>query len=267
MEYANLLVEREDGVCLVTINRPSALNALNAATMEEMASVFGQLTADGEVRAVVVTGAGERAFVAGADLSELQALQSAAQAEALSRRGQRLFADIESLPQPVIAAVNGYALGGGCELALACDFRIASDASRFSMPEVGLGIIPGWGGTCRLPLTVGIGPAKRLIVAGETIDAPEALRVGLVDRVVPAGELLGAAKEWARRLAERSPAAMAAAKRAIAQSAGAGLEAGYALETALFASVCTGPDREEGISAFREKRRPRFGGSWRKGPS
>jgi enoyl-CoA hydratase len=263
MEYHCLYFEREDHVALVTIDRPSVLNALNAFTISELTALFEKLAYNKEekVRAIVLTGAGDRAFVAGADIVELQAINSAAAAEDLSRRGQRLCALIEAAGVPVIAAINGFALGGGCELALACDFRIASDISRFGQPEVGLGIIPGWGGTFRLPRIVGISAAKRLILDGEIIDASEALRLGLVDRVVPSVELLNAAKKWAHRLAERSPVAMSAAKRAIVLSEWPESGQRNILESALFAAVCTSRDRVEGVSAYLEKRQPKFDGN------
>jgi enoyl-CoA hydratase len=258
--YENLLVERDGDIAVVTINRPKVLNALNVATVRVIVAVVAELEADASVRAVVFTGAGERAFVAGADINELRAIESAVEAERFARYGQSVFARLEKMEKPVIMAINGFALGGGCELAMAGDIRIAADTAKLGQPEVNLGIFPGYGGTQRLPRLVGTGTAKLLIMSGETIDAQEAFRIGLVDRVVPAAELLATAKNLAKQLAAKAPVALALAKKAIDLGTQTDLERGCALEASLFGLVASTEDRVEGTGAFLEKRKPTFKG-------
>jgi enoyl-CoA hydratase len=256
MVYENLLIEREDNVAIVTINRPKVLNALNGATVCELGEAFSELAADPEARAVVLTGAGGKAFAAGADISEFNDLVSAREATNFGLRGQGVLNHIESLPKPVIAAINGFALGGGCELAMACDIRLAADTARLGQPEINLGIIPGYGGTQRLARLVGRGAAKLLCMSGDPLDAAEALRIGLVDRVVPATDLLDEAKQLARRLAGKAPVALASIKQAINVGLEGSLAEGLAYEAAQFGLVFDTEDRVEGVTAFQEKRKP-----------
>jgi enoyl-CoA hydratase len=256
---STLLLERDAPVALVTVNRPDTLNALNAAAIDELRQVLLALRHDDEVRAVVLTGAGEKAFVAGADVRELASLDPQA-ARSLSLRGQHVFDLVEQLGKPVIAAVNGFALGGGCELAMACTLRVAADTARFGQPEINLGLIPGYGGTQRLPRLVGRGRALELLLRGHAIDAAEAYRIGLVDRVVPAGELRGTARALAIELASKAPPAV----RAILDAVGRGLDMPLAdaqrYEAALFALAAGTDDMKEGTRAFLEKRKPSFTG-------
>ncbi|MHB1007622.1 MAG: enoyl-CoA hydratase-related protein [Chloroflexota bacterium] len=261
MAYENLIVEREGNFAVVTINRPKVLNALNRATLNELALAVDELAKDPAVRAVVITGAGEKSFVSGADVNELRALTSSADAEEFSQLGQNAFYRIEQMDRPVIVAINGYALGGGCELALAGDIRIAADTARLGQPEINLGIIPGYGGTQRLPRLIGKSAAKLLVLSGDMIDAAEALRLGLVDRVVPAAELMSVAKDLARKLAGKAPLAVAHAKTAINLGMERELERGISLEITLFGQVCATEDRVEGTSAYLEKRKPAFKGA------
>ena len=260
MAYENITVQREENVAVVTVNRPGVLNALNRATIGELEAAVDELAADDAVRAIIFTGAGERAFVAGADINELRDLPSAAAAAILARRGQALFSKIEALPKPTIMAINGFALGGGCELAMAGDIRIASESARFGQPEINLGIIPGYGGTQRLPRLVGKGMAKLLVLSGDIIDASEALRIGLVDRVVPSAQLMNAARDLAKKLARKAPMALALAKKCIDDGIEMPLSQGLAFEASQFAVVRSSQDSAEGLSAFLEKRPPEFKG-------
>ncbi len=256
MEYETLIVEREEGIGLITFNRPHVLNALSMATMRELDMALDDLATDPQVQVIILTGAGEKAFVAGADITEFNSLASAKEAAGYALRGQAVLNKIESLPKPVIAAINGFALGGGCELAMACDIRLAADTARLGQPEVNLGIIPGYGGTQRLARLVGRGRANLLCLTGEMIDAAEALRIGLVDRVVPAAELLSEAKALARKLAGKAPVAMALIKQAIRVGLEGSLAEGLAYEAAQFGIVFDTEDRREGVTAFQEKRKP-----------
>jgi len=260
MPYENVLVEREGNIAILTINRPKLLNALNDATVAEIGAAIDELGADPNVGAVIITGAGERAFVSGADINELRAMSGAPQAEAKVAASQAVCNKVERLPKPVIAAINGFALGGGCELAMSCDIRIAADSARLGQPEINLGIIPGMGGTQRLPRLVGKGWAKYLDLSGEFIDADTALRIGLVEKVVPAAELLTAAKDLAGKLASKAPLAVAAVKKAINDGMEVDLDRGLAIEAAQFAIASVTEDRVEGTSAFLEKRKPRWKG-------
>ena len=253
-----MLQERRGPVALLTLNRPEKRNALNGQLRCAFLGAMDAVARDAEVRAVVITGAGDRAFVAGADVTEFEGRSPVDQYRVA--KAPTLHKAIERLPKPVIAAVNGYCLGGGMELALACDVRIAAETATFGQPEINLAIIPGGGATQRLPRIVGLGAALRLILGGEHIDAAEALRIRLVDEVVPAGELLDRAIAFATRLAAKSPVAMAAAKEATRAALSLPLSEGLKLETALFQLCFSSDDKVEGIRAFLEKRAPTFTG-------
>jgi enoyl-CoA hydratase len=260
-EYETILVEREDALATVTLNRPNVLNALNLAMIHELDRAFAALDADDAVRAVVLTGAGERAFAAGADIGELSALPTAVAGARLARRGQQLTLRIERMRKPVIVAVNGFALGGGCELAMSGDIRVASENAKFGQPEVNLGLMPGYGGTQRTTRLVGRGMAMYLCLSGEMIDAAEALRVGLVQKVVPLADVRDEAKRIARTIASRAPLAVEATKRTIADGTGIPLGEALAMEALAFGSLVGTSDAREGTSAFLEKRKPNFSGA------
>jgi len=260
MTYENILVERQENHAVITLNRPKVLNALNQALLAELSAAIDELAADADVRAIVLTGAGDRAFAAGADIGEFNGLPSASVAAEFALRGQALLNRIERLPKPVIAALNGFALGGGCELALACDIRLAADTARLGQPEINLGIIPGYGGTQRLVRLVGKGAAKLLCLSDDPITAAEALRIGLVDRVVPAAELLTEARALAAKLAGKAPIAVAAIKQAINVGSEGTLADGLAFEAAQFGLAFDTEDRVEGVNAFLEKRPPTWQG-------
>lgn len=255
--YRYLLVEKGEGVATVTINRPDVLNALNILTLEELHAALKNLEADEEVRVIIITGSGDRAFVAGADVAEMKDM-SPAQARQFSRRGQEVMFALQNIPKPVIAAVNGFALGGGCELAMACDIRIASEQAKFGQPEVGLGIVPGFGGTQRLPGLVGLGMAKMLIYSGKLIDAATAEKIGLVEMVVPHHQLRDRARELALLICEKPASTLALAKAAINHMPDPDLRAGNAYEAEVFAECFATPEQKEGMSAFLEKRKPLF---------
>ncbi len=250
--------ERQGPVAVLTLNRPDVLNALDRATLESLHEAVGALDGDDSVRAVVVTGAG-RAFAAGADIEQMSAL-TPLEGEAFGRLGHAAFASLESLPVPTIAAVNGFALGGGCELALACDFVYASSKARFGQPEVNLGLLPGFGGTSRLVRRVGVAWARELILGGEPIKADEALRIGLANRVFEPDELLPAAIAMGETIAKKGPVAVALAKRVMQQGQDADLSTANALEQNAFGLVFASDDRKEGMAAFLEKRDPKFTG-------
>ena len=260
MAYENVRVEREEGgVALVRVHRPDKLNALNDATIRELSEAFSGLQVDADVRAVILTGAEAKrpSFVAGADIAEM-AEQTPLEARARSQRGQALCSRIEHLGKPVIAAVNGFALGGGLELALACHLRFAADTALLGLPEVTLGIIPGFGGTQRLPRLIGLGPALELIATGEPVSAQEAYRLGLVNRVFQAGELLEAARKCARTIAGNGPVAVRLALDAAQRGSAMSLDQGLAYETELFGLIASSEDMHEGLRAFLEKRPPAF---------
>jgi enoyl-CoA hydratase len=255
----NIRTENKDGILWITIDRPKVRNALNAKTVEEIASAFASARSDDSVHAIIVTGAGEKAFVAGADINEL-ATMTPVSGKFVSEQGQSVFLQIERFPKPVIAAINGFALGGGCELALACHIRIASENAQIGLPEVTLGIIPGYGGTQRMARLVGKAKAFELICTGDRVSAAEAERIGLVNRVVPADQLLAAAEELAKRIASRSPVAVRAAMEAINHGIDMPFEEGQLLEATLFGLLCATEDMKEGMAAFLEKREARFPG-------
>ncbi|MGA2623219.1 MAG: enoyl-CoA hydratase-related protein [Bacteroidota bacterium] len=259
MTYSTLLVKVTDRIAVVTVNRPDKLNALNAQCKNELRDLFMSLKTNHDVDAVILTGAGEKSFVAGTDISELATLNAETGKEFASG-GQSLFDLIQHLGKPVIAAVNGYALGGGCELALACHMRIASENAKFGQPEVSLGIIPGYGGTQRLSRLVGSGKAAELILTGNQIDAQEALRIGLVNRVVPQKELLAAAEAIARTITSKGQIAIRIALKAINASMEMPLSEGLKVEASLFGDCCSTQDAKEGVKAFLEKRKPEFKG-------
>jgi enoyl-CoA hydratase len=259
MAFDNLLIERDGAVAIVTINRPTVLNALNAVTIDELRRAMLDLKIDDSVRAIVVTGAGEKSFVAGADINEL-AVQTPTGGREHALGGQHVLDVIENLGKPVVAAINGFALGGGCELAMACTMRIAADTARLGQPEIALGLIPGYAGTQRLSRLVGKGRAMAMILTGAPIAADEALRIGLVTRVVPAAELMTEARALAAQLAKQAPIAM----RYIINAINKGLEMPFAeacqYEATLFGLVASTDDMREGTAAFLEKRKPVFRG-------
>jgi enoyl-CoA hydratase/carnithine racemase len=259
MNYETLLYDVRAGIAYVTLNRPQKLNALNRKTLQELAACFEGIRHDSEVRGVILTGAGEKAFAAGADINELAALNPI-EARATALRGQALMNAIESLGKPVIAAVNGFALGGGCELAMACTLRIASDNARFGQSEVKLGIIPGYAGTQRLPRLVGKGRAFELILTGEAISAQEAWRIGLVNQVVSPPDLIKAAETMLRRILSNAPVAVCYALEAINRGVEMPQGDAEALEASLFGLSCATADMKEGTRAFLEKRPPQFKG-------
>ena len=252
-------VTRDDGVAIVTVDRPEALNALDSETIRLLRAAADELSADESVRAVVLTGAG-KSFVAGADIAEMSRLTSEG-ARQFSARGQALMSAIETAPQPWVAAVNGYALGGGCELALACDIRLAAENARFGQPEIGLGITPGFGGTQRLTRNVGAGWAKYLVLSGRHLRADEALAIGLVQAIHPKDELHAQALKLAGELAAKSPLAMRYCKAAVHAAADTDIVSGQAVEKDLFALCFATEDQSEGMSAFLEKRAPEFRGT------
>jgi enoyl-CoA hydratase len=251
-------ISRAGAVALVTVNRPEALNALNTETNEALLAAVRELSADERVRAIVLTGGGDKAFVAGADITEMSGL-TAEQARRFGALGQAVMSGIEAAPQPWVAAVSGFALGGGCELALACDIRLASEKAKFGQPEINLGITPGFGGTQRLSRN-GVGWAKYLVLSGRHIRADEALRIGLVQAVFPADELMTQAKKLAEELAGKSPLAMRYCKAAVNAASDTDLATGQGIERDLFALAFATEDQTEGMGAFLEKRSPEFGG-------
>lgn len=253
MSYENILVEVREPIAVLTLNRPKVLNALHAATFRELSDALEELIANPAVRAILLTGAGEKAFAAGADIQEL-AQVSAIEGNALALRGQHLFDRIENCGKPVIACVNGFALGGGCELALACTFRIASETAKFGQPEVKLGLIPGYGGSQRLPRLIGKGAALRLLLTGEIIPALEALRLGLVEEVVAPDQLLSRAEHIAKSIAAQAPLAIEKCLEAVHAGYDLPLRQALELEASLFGLCCATEDKAEGTKAFLEKR-------------
>lgn len=260
MEYKNLLVENKKNISVVTINRPDKLNALNGETLDELFDCFNKIKHDTNIDVIIITGAGEKSFVAGADISEISKLDVIS-AKAFCEKGQEVFNLIEKLSKPVIAAVNGFALGGGCELAMACHIRLASEKAKFAQPEVNLGIIPGYGGTQRLTRLVNTSRSAELILTGDIIDANEAYRIGLVNKVYNPAELMERAFELAEKIASKAQAAVRLALKAIVSANELSLSEGQNLESGLFAVCCGTKDFKEGTSAFLEKRKPNFNNS------
>jgi len=257
--YETLLFEVRDRVAFITINRPDKLNALNDRVVAELSDAAGRIAAEDEIRGVIITGAGQKAFAAGADIGEL-AGQGPFEGKARALKGQAMLRRLETCGKPVIAAINGFALGGGCELALACHLRIAAEQAKLGQPEVKLGIAPGYGGTQRLPRLVGRGPALQMILTGEAIDAQQAQRIGLVSQVVPASELLAAAETMMRAILKNAPLALRLALEAVERGLDMTLEEGLLLEANHFGLLASTRDMKEGLTAFLEKRAPRFEG-------
>lgn len=257
MNYTNLLVQVENGICIITINRPDKLNALNKSVLDELDQVMDTIYTSDEIKGAIITGQGEKAFVAGADIREFIDLPNNKGA-LLAERGQHLFFKIEDCPKPVIAAVNGFALGGGCELSMACHFRIASNNAKFGQPEVNLGLIPGYGGTQRLTALIGKGRAMELILTGNMLSATEAMQYGLVNKITTSEELLSSTKKILETILSKSPVAVAKAIKAI--NAFDHTRAGYNEEFRLFGETFQSEDKQEGTTAFLEKRKPVFPG-------
>jgi enoyl-CoA hydratase len=258
-DYGNLRFDVQDGIATISIDRPDKLNALNEKTIHELAGAMREARGNDEVRGVILTGVGQKAFVAGADIAELARMGPIDGIE-VSRLGQRVFREIELSRKPVIAAVNGFALGGGCELALACHLRVASENARFGLPEVKLGIIPGYGGTLRLPRIVGKGRALELILTGEMIDAAEAHRIGLANRVVPQDRLTEEARSLMQTILRNGPVALGLAIECTTRGMELSVDDGLALESNLFGLLAATEDMREGMSAFLEKRKAEFRG-------
>jgi len=259
MAYENVLLEKEDRIAILSINRPKALNALNNDTLVEIDKAVDEIKADDSIDVVIVTGAGDKAFVAGADIAFMQNL-TAMEARAFGALGQAAFRKLEAMEKPSIAAVNGFALGGGCELAMACDFRIASTSAKFGQPEVGLGITPGFGGTQRLPRLVGPGMAKQMLYTADIIDANEALRIGLVNSVVAPEELMDFVKKIAKRIYSKAPVAVRLSKAAANEGMQVDIDRSMTIEADAFGLCFATTDQKEGMGAFVEKRKPQFTG-------
>jgi len=256
VEYKNITFENQDGIGILTMNRPKALNALNMETMKELDPFLDEIAKDESVKVLIITGSG-KSFIAGADIKEMLHMTSK-EGYAWGKVGQSVFNKIERLPQPVIAAINGFALGGGCEMAMACDIRIASEKAKFGQPEVGLGIIPGFAGSQRLPRLVGKGRAKELLFTGEIIDAQEAYRIGLVNKLYPVEELIDSAKAMAKKIMKQGPYAVQLCKQAVNTGMEVDLDSGQEFEASLFGITCSTDDKKEGMTAFVEKRKAAF---------
>ncbi|MGI5921531.1 MAG: short-chain-enoyl-CoA hydratase [Syntrophomonadaceae bacterium] len=259
MAYENIILEKEDRLAILYINRPKALNALNNDTLVELKSAITEIKEDSGIDVLIITGAGDKSFVAGADIAYMQPL-SAVEGRAFGALGQEVFRMIEAMEKPVIAAVNGFALGGGCELAMCCDFRVASFRAKFGQPEVGLGITPGFGGTQRLPRLVGPGMAKQLLYTADVIDANEALRIGLVNHVVPPEELMEFVKGIAKRIISKAQVAVRFCKAAANEGMQTDIDRGMTIEADVFGLCFATEDQKEGMTAFIEKRKPAFVG-------
>jgi enoyl-CoA hydratase len=259
VNYETLLCEVNDQIATITLNRPKVLNALNAQVFDELEAVFTTLGEDPAIRVILFTGAGEKAFAAGADITELAATD-AITGEVKAQRGQTVFRLIETCGKPIIACINGFALGGGCELAMACTLRLASESARMGQPEVKLGLVPGYGGTQRLPRLVGQSAALRLMLTGEMIGAAEALRIGLVDEVVPPERLMARAKELADTIIAMAPLAVAGCMEAVQHGSELGIDDAMKVEASIFSRLCGTSDKAEGTAAFLEKRPPRWTG-------
>ena len=258
MDLQNTILERENSIAIVTVNRPDKRNALNRDVRRELRAILEEVKADPSIKVLVITGAGDKAFIAGSDIEQLKEMSPLDLDRFAATLGQQLYTDIENLDIPVIAMINGFALGGGLELALACDMRIAAEGARLGQPEILLGIIPAGGGTQRLTRLVGAAQAKEMIYTGDMIDATEAARIGLVNKMVPAEELRSTVMELARKIAAKSGVAVKLAKKAINKGANGPLELGLAYEVALECLAFTSEDHAEGLGAFLEKRSPQF---------
>lgn len=259
MDYKNILFTKENGIGILTINRPKALNALNTETVTELNDCVGKIENDPDVKVLIITGGGQKSFVAGADIVEMST-KNAIEGRHFGKISQDTFTRIENLPQPVIAAVNGFALGGGCELACACDFRYCSDNAKFGQPEVGLGITPGFGGTQRLPRVVGRGYGKELIFTARMIDAQEAYRIGLVNKVVPQDQLMDACMKTANEICANAKVAVQLSKSAVNRGINCDVITGIAYEDEVFGLCFATEDQKEGMAAFVEKREKHFTG-------
>jgi len=257
MMYKYLLLEKEDGIGILYINRPDAMNALNTGVLEEIIQAVGEISRDNEIQVLIITGAGDKSFVAGADIKEMHAL-TAVEGREFGYIGQAAFRAIEKLEKPVIAAVNGFALGGGCELAMAADIRLASEKAKFGQPEVGLGITPGFGGTQRLPRLVGEGRAMELILTANTINAEEAYRIGLVNHIYPAADLLDETRKMARKIMANAPLAVKYAKSAVNKGLQTDIDTGMAIEADLFGICFSTEDQKAGMGAFLNKEKASF---------
>ena len=257
MTYKYLLLEKEEGIGILYINRPEAMNALNTGVLEEIIQAAGEISRDDEIQVLIITGAGDKSFVAGADIKEMHAL-TAVEGREFGYIGQAAFRAIEKLEKPVIAAVNGFALGGGCELAMAADIRLASEKAKFGQPEVGLGITPGFGGTQRLPRLVGEGRAMELILTANTINAEEAYRIGLVNHIYPAADLLDEARKMARKIMSNAPLAVKYSKSAINKGLQTDIDTGMAIEADLFGICFSTEDQKAGMGAFLNKEKASF---------
>jgi enoyl-CoA hydratase len=260
MAYENILVERDDQIATITLNRPKQLNALSGAVLQDLDQAFNELASDDGVRAIVITGSGDRAFAAGADIGELNQIERASEGRMMALRSHDLGRKMARLPKPIVAAINGFALGGGLELALACDIRIASETAQLGLPEVSLGIMPGWGGSQRMARLVGPSMAKLLMMTGQRIDAREAHRLGIVEQVHPAAELANAAKQLAQTLAGMPPISLSAIKQAVNSGLNMALDDALVLEAALFGELTVTEDAKEGTRAFLEKRKAEWKG-------
>lgn len=259
MEFQNIILTKEDYLAILTINRPKALNALNGDTLFEIEAAIKDVKADPNIKVMIVTGSGDKSFVAGADITFMLPL-SPAEGRYFSDVGEKVFRQFELMEKPVIAAVNGFALGGGCELAMACDIRLASENALFGQPEVGLGIIPGFGGTQRLPRLIGEGRAKELTYTADTINAQEAYRIGLVNHVYPQDQLMDEAKKMAKKIASKGPLAVGYSKFAIGKGMQVDIDTAMSIESDMFGMSCATEDKFEGMTAFVEKRKPAFKG-------
>ena len=259
MEFKNLILEKEDYLAILYINRPKAMNALNGETLYELEVAVKDVKADSNIKVMIVTGTGDKSFVAGADITFILPL-SPAEGRFFSDLGEKVMRQLELLEKPVIAAINGFALGGGCELAMSCDIRLASETAIFALPEVGLGVIPGFGGTQRLPRLIGEGRAKELTFTTDVINAQEAYRIGLVNHVYPSDQLMDEAKKLARKIATKAPLAVGYAKFAINKGLQVDIDTAMSIESDMFGMCCATTDKSEGMSAFVEKRKPKFMG-------
>jgi len=259
VEFQNIILTKEDYLAILTINRPKALNALNGDTLFEIEAAIKDVKADPNIKVMIVTGSGDKSFVAGADITFMLPL-SPAEGRYFSDVGEKVFRQFELMEKPVIAAVNGFALGGGCELAMSCDIRLAAENALFGQPEVGLGIIPGFGGTQRLPRLVGEGRAKELTYTADTINAQEAYRIGLVNHVYPLEQLMDEAKKMAKKIASKGPLAVGYSKFAIGKGMQVDIDTAMSIESDMFGMSCATEDKFEGMTAFVEKRKPAFKG-------